>query len=555
MRSLRSKLPGRGQQFIAGFAFPTAAYLVLFLLLTYPLCTFFWDEFFGLWFGDPTVSLWNLWWVKRALIELHQLPWFTPDLFYPKGASLLGHTLCPYAGLVYIVLSPWLNVVQAYNFILVLSFVLSGLMAFYLCRKLTGSYWGSLAGGFVYTFSSYHFIHHAHMNLFNMQWIPAFFLAWYCFLESPRSTRAALVSLTLLLNVLCDYYYTMYCVLGAVVVYAWFAVRRRDPVFLLRRKHLLPTLTFLLPTLLTTGLLCGAFVLNNRADSFVGAHDPSQFSLDLASVAAPGVGWRFYQLTEFYWSSIPDVTSSYHLGTAAIIMAILVALRRKHMRESCPSAILWMILGSLFFLCALGPVIRVLGHEVLATATPYGILKGMIPVLKMGGVPARMIVITQLALAILVAAFLQHAMQSNIRWRITAGILLCILVVESLPGKLFHTPLPTPGHALVLAEQDKPGAFLDAATPWLHRGYMIAQMTHQKPICAGALARRNRSTERHGELIGILFRRQRFDRLVHEFGYRYFLTAEPLEIASAEFQTELLYSGQDGFLYYLSETP
>src|SRR5437016_5578974 len=43
--------------------------------------------------GDSWQNYWNLWWVKKALLELHVNPYFTTDLYFPYGAKLYFHTL------------------------------------------------------------------------------------------------------------------------------------------------------------------------------------------------------------------------------------------------------------------------------------------------------------------------------------------------------------------------------------------------------------------------------------------------------------------------------
>jgi hypothetical protein len=99
-----------------------------------------------------------MWWMQKAIIDLHQSPYFTTYLHYPYGTTLVAQTLHPFNGLVSLFL-PFLSVGQAYNVMVVAGFALGGWTAFLLCRKVSGSYWSSLVGGAVFTFSSYHFAH------------------------------------------------------------------------------------------------------------------------------------------------------------------------------------------------------------------------------------------------------------------------------------------------------------------------------------------------------------------------------------------------------------
>src|SRR5215467_2632259 len=43
--------------------------------------------------------VWNFWWLRTALLELHVNPFFTRWLFHPEGVSLLFHTFSASLGL------------------------------------------------------------------------------------------------------------------------------------------------------------------------------------------------------------------------------------------------------------------------------------------------------------------------------------------------------------------------------------------------------------------------------------------------------------------------
>src|SRR4030095_12470248 len=65
----------------------TAFYAAAFFVLTWPAVTRFRTH----WFADDVDGLqnvWNLWWVQRAVVVLHQSPWYTHDLHVPYGSPL-----------------------------------------------------------------------------------------------------------------------------------------------------------------------------------------------------------------------------------------------------------------------------------------------------------------------------------------------------------------------------------------------------------------------------------------------------------------------------------
>lgn len=97
----------------------------LTLLFTYPLVRHFATHVPGDGRDDPSL-VWNLWWVKHALVDLHVNPLTTDFLFYPIGVNLSFYTLTLLNGVVSIPLQALFGLVAASNLLLVLSFVLSG---------------------------------------------------------------------------------------------------------------------------------------------------------------------------------------------------------------------------------------------------------------------------------------------------------------------------------------------------------------------------------------------------------------------------------------------
>ncbi|MCI0528739.1 MAG: hypothetical protein L0Y56_14975, partial [Nitrospira sp.] len=164
---------------------PILFYFIFFCSLTYPLILSFSTHLFADQ-GDGLQNVWNLWWVNKAVTQLHQSPWHTSYLHYPHGASLLGHTLNPLNGFLGIGLLKFLTLFEVYNVLVVFAFVVSGWTAFLLAYHFTHSYGSSLIAGYIFTFSNYHFAHaQGHLNLESLEWLPLFVLCWYKLMTKP----------------------------------------------------------------------------------------------------------------------------------------------------------------------------------------------------------------------------------------------------------------------------------------------------------------------------------------------------------------------------------
>jgi hypothetical protein len=447
----------------------------MFTLLTWPLMLrlpthFFADD------GDGLQNVWNLWWVARAVSE-GASPWWTAHLHHPGGVSLLGHTLNPFNGFVALPLSRAFGPVVAHNLIVVGAFVIAGLTAFHLSLHLMKDRRGSLLAGFLFTFSSYHFAHaEGHLQLVSLQWIPLFLLLWIRLLERPSIAIAIAASGALVLVLLCDYYYFGFCVLAAIVV----AAARRD---LLRPEHRAPLGTFLAAAIVTCGPLLGALSLLALRDPLTGAHAAREFSLDLAAAWIPGGHWRFAALTRPLWSRLPGNIheSSVATGIAASVLAVLAARRG----GLGPWTRAIAVAGAVFFLLALGPVLQVAGVAVLP-GMPYAWLEVLLPPLRLGGTPVRMIVMTLLAISILAGAGWRILAEGPRALRIVAGAALLAILLETLPRPLPTTRAETPAYVAALRDLP-PGAAVDLLHPPARALYY--QTIHERPMAFGYLSR------------------------------------------------------------------
>jgi hypothetical protein len=508
--------------------FPILFYLTCFFLLTYPALLKFNTHYFNdAW--DGLQYVWNLWWVNKAVTELHQQPWQTNYLYYPSGTTLFGDTLTPLNGAIAIPLLRFTGLLQTYNTIFLLAFVLGGLNAFFLAYYFSRSFWGSLMAGYIFTFSSYHFAHAGgHLNFVSLQWIPLFVLCWYAFLSKPAVLMALAASITLLLVALSDYYYAFYAVLAGTILFFGHMLRVRKAFFFLRRPYLLPLTVFILATVVTSGALAAGLLVANAKDPFVGGHQSKDFSLDLLAPVIYGGHWRFGSLTEPYWSrtGLKIDEGSVHLGISVLFLLAYVLLRRRVF--GFPGIGQWYFILLFFALLSLGPVLHVWGKEITSVKLPYALLERL-PGLSLSGVPARMIVMTVLAAAVICAVGLSRLARQGLAGRIVAVLLVALVIVEYLPSTPYKLPAPiwtsqiaVPEYVSVLKGLPGGGSLLDLTA----RGDLdlYYQTIHGKPIALGKLSRLPASLFfREGELKA-LASQGKFLVLHRQFSVKYMVT-------------------------------
>ena len=134
--------------------------------------------------GDTPIFVWNLWWAKKALIDLKINPLHTDYLFYPSGTSLVFHTLTLTSGVFSIVFQYFMSLTQTFNLLFLMNFVASGILTFWVLRKMKMDYIGSAFGGLVFALAPPIVAQTiGHTNLYSVWFIPAILLATIYFLE------------------------------------------------------------------------------------------------------------------------------------------------------------------------------------------------------------------------------------------------------------------------------------------------------------------------------------------------------------------------------------
>ncbi len=528
---------------------PAFFYLLAFSLLTYPLILLFSTHFFGD-TGDGLQNVWNLWWIDRALTQLHQSPFHTSYIHYPYGTSLWGHTLNLSNGLMALPLLRVLTMVQVFNSLVLFSFVAAGLTAFLLCYYLTRSYPGSLIGGFIFTFSNYHFAHaQGHLNLISLEWIPLFVLGCYLLLSRPSLLLGVVSALLLTTILLTDYYYFLYSAIMAAFLFLGHALRTRDPLFFYRREMRLPLLAFLVTLLVTATPFILPLLLQNARDPFIGGHSAKELSLDLLALVIPGGHWRFSDLTQGYWSSLPGNIheSSVHIGLSVVIVLGYVLIRRRHFARSALA--LWYGVLVFFAVMSLGPVLHVWGREVSSVPLPYSWLEAALPPMKISGVPVRMMVMVTLSAAVLSAMGFKLLFQQSRGTRLLAALLLAVLLVEYLPQPIPSSRVVIPPYVYALAQLPNNGGILDTVAEGTLLLYY--QTIHEKPVALGYIARLPKSVADRDNGIYLYKDSRDYAKLVSDYSIRYLVTKAGDEAAAGMPGARLLYEDSRVEIYDL----
>jgi hypothetical protein len=149
--------------------------------------------------ADPDIFVWNFAWWPHALLH-GQNPIVTHAVWAPDGINLAWVTSVPGLALAFLPLTLLFGPAVGYNVAAILMPALAAWTAFLLCRHLTRSFWPSVAGGYLFGFSSYmlgQLLGHMHMS--SVFLVPLVALVVVRFVEGGLDARGLAWRLGLLL--------------------------------------------------------------------------------------------------------------------------------------------------------------------------------------------------------------------------------------------------------------------------------------------------------------------------------------------------------------------
>ncbi|MBN1217397.1 MAG: hypothetical protein JXM69_00595 [Anaerolineae bacterium] len=485
-----------------------ATYFLLTIFMTWPMVLHLTNGIPGDGF-DGWQNVWNLWWIKRALLVLRTSPYFTHEVYYPTGAPLYFQTLNIFNGLAFLPFALTTSLLVTYNLVVLFSFAVGGfgayLLALYTLRGYSASTWrpgAAFLAGVVYTFSPYHFAHLlGHLQLISLEWLPFYALFLLKALEQvsrhgatpPHHRLAFYLSLAwkpalfLILIALCDWYYAFYMVFFTGLVLLWTMWVKRIFWPPLGLTGLISVL-FVIPLspLLTTMIhetLTADYMLPPPGSTV-------ELSADLLAFVSPNEFHPLWGEAARRWGAHFSASPSEHIVFAGYTVLALTgfavgcAWRRVRF---------WAISALVFLSLALGPILHVGGQTsflgLKQIPLPYSLLDRVVPLLFLARSISRFDVVVMLCLGILAAhglnCMLDKLAQKGVARGMTAIILVAAIILVcfeflSIPYPI-SKPETHPFH-FQLAQDTNRYAILDLPMDWDRPANMLYQTTHGKAM-------------------------------------------------------------------------
>ena len=177
--------------------------------------------------GDPLLNTWILWWNAHA-VPFSSTYWNAPIFAPAPSAFALSETLL---GLTWITTPlQWLGAspLVAYNVVFVLTPVLNGLAAYWLCLALTKRRDAAAIGGLAFAWAPYHAHQLAHVQMQAAFGMPLALLGLHRYWETGRRRWLVCFGGAFTLSALVCGYFLLYFSVFLAIAIAWLAIAAKD---------------------------------------------------------------------------------------------------------------------------------------------------------------------------------------------------------------------------------------------------------------------------------------------------------------------------------------
>ncbi len=354
--------------FVIGF------FVVLAIIMTYPLIKNFTTAIPGDG-GDGGIFLWDMWWVKHAIFDLHQDPFFTDLLAAPHRVDLTFHTLALTNSLMSIPFQSLFGIIAAFNLVFLGGFVLTGWGTYLLVRYLTKSAIAGIVSGTMLAFAPYVMVRSlGHFNLSTIWPIPFFILFLVKMLYEKKWYPAIFAGIFAGLLCLNSLQYAV--LLGAFVILVYLFYLIAEPkrflvsTFLVKSILMVLVATFVFSPLLFPALM--NYQENRLEKITLGRY--IIYSADLARFVVPSFLSTFFgEYAGKIKSVIPrgKTEGTVFLGYTTLFLSIIATVfsaayfKLKKIKQSKNGGRMriwhWLVIGFIFLILSLGPFLHIAG--------------------------------------------------------------------------------------------------------------------------------------------------------------------------------------------------
>jgi hypothetical protein len=405
--------------------------LIAIAILVVPILPRFTTQHIGGGLNDSRYFQWAMTWTPWAL--LHGLnPLQNGYLFAPDGTSMAWSTFVPGPAIVMWPITSLFGPMTSVNTLVAVSPALAGWAAYLVCNRLTKRFWPSLAGGFLFGFSSYLVVNT--IGFINLVLVFPLPLLVYLVIRRVEGSLGPVAFVAWFAVLLVGLFSISTEVFGTSAIFLGIAYALALAMGTQIRRRLLATGGLILVAGAIAAAVLSPYllaVMTNapeqalRAPERLPAADLLSFIVPTRRSAVGGAAFQQFVATHV----LRGTAAQAYMGVGVLAMLVGFALTERRRRET------WALLGFILFVAAMtmGPVLHI--GSVEKGAGPQQLL-AKLPWIQ-SAQPARYAVYSALAVAVVAALWLVHAVGrfAWVRWAVVAFAALLLV-----PASMHHRP-------------------------------------------------------------------------------------------------------------------
>jgi hypothetical protein len=415
---------------------------------------------------DPPQTMWFFnWWRFSFAHGLN--PFVTDWVWAPLGINLAWTTFVPLLAWISIPLQTTVGEPATYNIMISLALPLAAFSAFLLCRRVTGAFWPSVLGGYIFGFSPYMLGQVlTHLDLVAVFPVPLIVLLTLKRLDGEVSARRFAILSTALLTVQFLCFPELFLTITIVGGFAFLlALSLFDTEV---RARLLGLIAPVAAGYLMASVILSPYLYFMLARGFphTAIWKPGLSSADLLAFLVPtqtvmlGTALVATEITRTFQSEIYE--NGAYLGIAIIIFVEI--FRRRYWRE--PVGKFLTILFTVLVTAAMGPSLHIAGQQGLWM--PWAIV-GRLPLISIA-LPTRFMMYAFLIVAVMAAMWFSASEARPLtKWIAAAAILLSIAPNLHAPFWISRLDVPAFFTDRTYATELEPREII-LPLPWGQRG-------------------------------------------------------------------------------------
>jgi hypothetical protein len=422
---------------------------------------------------DGRFGIWNIAWVARTLVvdPAHVLD---ANIFYPHKRTLIFSETNLGAGALAIP-AYWStrNPYFAFNFVFLLSMVLSATGGYYLVRYLVRDRRAAGVSAIAFAFCPYVFGHTPQMQLLMTAGLPFSMLAFHRTADCPSWRRAVVLGVVLGSQVaFCGYYAVFAMLMVGFATIALAATRRQWSNASYWKAIALAAAV----AIVTASPVLAAYAQLQQSTGFERAlNEARQYSADWRAYfasSAPAHRWMLRYLG--HWNEVLFPGFVAFIGGVA---GLLLGLNRSgRLREI---AILYGAIGAVACWVSFGPA-----------AGLYSLLYRTVPPVALMRAPSRFGIVVTLALAVLAGVAIRQLL-ARAPYSMVVGLGLMLVTATELAIPLRFREVPPEAEAYKVLARQPVGPvielpfFSNSRELFGHARYMLNSTTHWMPLING----------------------------------------------------------------------